>query len=125
MEFTFPASTKKMLVLALAEACLAKAVVRQVPGISRVYPVAATQDQEARIASEGCNIQGVWEHASEIVNVNEIYTNDVVAILKTYGVEAARSAIIQEMAGVFGAYGIGVDRRHLSLIADYMVCISF
>ncbi|RKO88086.1 hypothetical protein BDK51DRAFT_36339 [Blyttiomyces helicus] len=27
---------------------------------------------------------------------------------------------MQEIAGVFGVYGINVDKRHLSLIADYM-----
>jgi DNA-directed RNA polymerase I subunit RPA1 len=37
------------------------------------------------------------------------------------GVEAARNAIIKEIANVFSVYGIGVDFRHLSLIADYMV----
>jgi DNA-directed RNA polymerase I subunit RPA1 len=46
--------------------------------------------------------------------------NDVWAILGAYGVEAARAAIVAEVSAVFGAYGIAVDPRHLSLIADYM-----
>lgn len=29
------------------------------------------------------------------------------------------------MSGIFGAYGIGVDKRHLYLIADYMVSWQF
>jgi DNA-directed RNA polymerase I subunit RPA1 len=37
-----------------------------------------------------------------------------------YGVEAARACLVGEVRGVFGAYGIAVDARHLSLIADYM-----
>merc|ERR1711936_64589 len=37
-----------------------------------------------------------------------------------YGIEAASKTIIQEIAGVFNVYGIEVDKRHLSLIADYM-----
>lgn len=28
---------------------------------------------------------------------------------------------MKEISGVFGAYGIDVDPRHLTLIADYMV----
>jgi RNA polymerase Rpb1, domain 5 len=52
---------------------------------------------------------------------DDIYSNDIYAILKTYGVEMARAAILKEMGGVFGAYNIQVDRRHLELIADYMV----
>lgn len=40
--------------------------------------------------------------------------------MRVYGVEAARSALLDEISGVFSAYGIGVDRRHLSLICDAM-----
>jgi DNA-directed RNA polymerase I subunit RPA1 len=35
-------------------------------------------------------------------------------------VEAARGSIMGQIRSVFGAYGIEVDSRHLSLIADYM-----
>jgi hypothetical protein len=35
-------------------------------------------------------------------------------------VEAARATILSEVSSVFGAYGIAVDQRHLSLIADFM-----
>lgn len=41
-------------------------------------------------------------------------------MLQAYGVEACRSTIMREVRAVFGAYGIGVDPRHLSLIADFM-----
>src|SRR5690606_37023320 len=37
-----------------------------------------------------------------------------------YGVEAARSTIVNEMKAVFGGHGISVDPRHLTLIADVM-----
>lgn len=33
----------------------------------------------------------------------------------------ARAAILREVGGVFSAYKIDVDIRHLELIADYMV----
>jgi hypothetical protein len=56
------------------------------------------------------------------LDVNKIYSNDIGAIRKCYGVEAARAAIMREVSGVFKVYGIAVDMRHLSLIADYMVC---
>ena len=59
------------------------------------------------------------------VDLNKITTNDIGAILRTYGVEAARTSIIKEMSGVFSVYGIGVDFRHLTIIADYMVRSSF
>ena len=41
-------------------------------------------------------------------------------MMKYYGVEAARHSIIQEIRGVFEVYGIDVDYRHLSLVADFM-----
>jgi DNA-directed RNA polymerase I subunit RPA1 len=63
--------------------------------------------------------QGVWEQAS-LLDVDRLASNDVHAMLVTYGVEAARATILREVSSVFGAYGIGVDARHLSLIADFM-----
>ncbi len=67
----------------------------------------------------------MWEFAissgESILQDDDIYSNDIYANLKTYGVEMARAAILREMGGVFGAYNIQVDRRHLELIADYMV----
>jgi DNA-directed RNA polymerase I subunit RPA1 len=47
-------------------------------------------------------------------------TNNPAAMLAAYGVEACRATVVKEVSGVFGAYGIGVDPRHLSLIADFM-----
>lgn len=63
----------------------------------------------------------MWEHAHELVDLNYIRSNDIAAILHTYGVEAARASIIREVSGVFGVYAITINFRHLSLIADYMV----
>jgi DNA-directed RNA polymerase I subunit RPA1 len=62
---------------------------------------------------------GLWNFGDRI-DLNRIYTNDIAAILTTYGVEAAQNAIKKEITHVFAAYGISVDPRHLSLIADYM-----
>lgn len=68
----------------------------------------------------------MWNFAAgsedSILEEDQIYSNDIYAMLKTYGVEVARAAILREMSGVFGVYSIQVDRRHLELIADYMVC---
>ncbi|CAD6963715.1 unnamed protein product, partial [Tilletia controversa] len=49
----------------------------------------------------------------------KLYTNDIGALLHTYGVEAARAAIVSEMKAIFDTYGIAVSMRHLYLIADY------
>jgi hypothetical protein len=67
----------------------------------------------------------MWEFAScsdeSILEDDEIYSNDIYAILKTYGVEMARAAILREMKVIFAVYNIDVNKRHLELIADYMV----
>lgn len=71
------------------------------------------------MTTDGANIQGIWKYG-QYLDLMTIQTNDVAAILRTYGVEAARMTIMNEIASVFAVYGIEVDRRHLSLIADYM-----
>lgn len=76
------------------------------------------------LGTDGVNFQDIWFFSDEI-DLSTIYTNDIAAVLSNYGVEAARAAIMQEIASVFGVYGINVDPRHLSLIADYMVCYFF
>jgi DNA-directed RNA polymerase I subunit RPA1 len=100
--------------------------VHQAPGITRCFEAAPEPGSKPGdptfCMTEGVNLAGAWSFAHGIIDMNSIYTNDVAAVLRTYGVEAARSVLIKEIQGVFGVYGIGVDRRHLSLIADYMVC---
>jgi DNA-directed RNA polymerase I subunit RPA1 len=51
--------------------------------------------------------------------LNDLKCNDIGHILRVYGVEAARTALVEEIGAVFKAYGINVGYRHLSLIADY------
>lgn len=74
------------------------------------------------LITEGSNLRGMWALADELVDLDKLSSNDIYAILTTFGVEAARRAIIDEVSSVFGAYGIAVDYRHLTIIADYMVC---
>jgi DNA-directed RNA polymerase I subunit RPA1 len=52
--------------------------------------------------------------------VKHFYTNNIADILDTFGIEAARTAIIKEVTAVFDAYGIAVDKRHMLLLADYV-----
>lgn len=71
------------------------------------------------LKAAGVDFTAFWQ-MSEHLDVNRIYSNNIHAVLKTYGVEAARETIIREVKNVFGIYGVEVDYRHLSLIADYM-----
>lgn len=57
---------------------------------------------------------------AEILQLDKLYSNDIYGISQTYGIEAANRVIVKEVKDVFKMYGITVDLRHLSLIADYM-----
>ena len=46
-------------------------------------------------------------------------SNDIYKILLTYG-GSGEESIVREIVGVFSVYGIDVNLRHLSLIADFM-----
>lgn len=113
----FPASMKRLLMLDLAESVAKDTIVRAIKGIESSF-VIDNKDGLA-VQTNGCNLKAAWEEA-EHVDVNRISSNDVGQILHNYGVEAARAAIIREIKSVFGVYGIGVDPRHMTLLADQM-----
>lgn len=71
------------------------------------------------LQTAGVNFSVFW-NLNEHLNLAQVQSNDIHAMLTTYGIEAAKSTIINEVKGVFGAYGIHVNHRHLSLIADFM-----
>ncbi|KAI5192644.1 DNA-directed RNA polymerase I subunit RPA1 [Nematocida minor] len=56
----------------------------------------------------------------DLMDLSECRSNSIWETASTLGIEAARIAIIREIAAVFEVYGIKIDYRHLSLIADYM-----
>jgi DNA-directed RNA polymerase beta' subunit len=144
VSLAFPASTRKILMLGVAETAARSSVVRQTPRVARAVAIQTRLEQgkeeEWVVQLEGVNLPAVWElssgskrgsdaylielqgklrHAGEL-DAARIRTNDISAILSMYGVEAARAAIVREISAVFAVYGIAVDVRHLGLIADYM-----
>eukprot|EP01114_Cavostelium_apophysatum_P013753 TRINITY_DN3402_c0_g1_i2.p1 TRINITY_DN3402_c0_g1~~TRINITY_DN3402_c0_g1_i2.p1 ORF type:complete len:1567 (-),score=495.35 TRINITY_DN3402_c0_g1_i2:56-4756(-) len=72
------------------------------------------------VQTEGINMNYVFHH-QDIVDVNMMRCNDIREMQTIFGVEAARAAFVEEMSVVFQTYGIGVDTRHIGLIADYMM----
>ncbi|MGH0173736.1 UNVERIFIED_CONTAM: hypothetical protein FKN15_066387 [Acipenser sinensis] len=56
----------------------------------------------------------------QILDLKRLYSNDIHAMAGTYGIEVALRVIEKEIKDVFAVYGIEVDPRHLSLVADYM-----
>ncbi|XP_066429086.1 DNA-directed RNA polymerase I subunit RPA1 [Eleutherodactylus coqui] len=97
-------------------------VIHETKGITRCL-LNETRNQngekEQILNTEGINLPKMFEHA-EILNLRRLYTNDVHKMANTYGIEAALRVVQKEIKDVFAVYGIEVDPRHLSLVADYM-----
>ncbi|KYQ51825.1 DNA-directed RNA polymerase I subunit RPA1 [Trachymyrmex zeteki] len=74
---------------------------------------------ETILKTDGLNIVEMFKY-DNILDLNKLYSNDIYNISQTYGIEAANRVIVREIKDVFKMYGITVDLRHLSLIADYM-----
>lgn len=71
------------------------------------------------LKASGVDFKSIWEMHKDL-DLSRLYSNNVHAVLNTYGVEAARATLIREVTQVFDIYGVKIDFRHLSLIADYM-----
>uniref|UniRef100_A0A5F8GSU8 DNA-directed RNA polymerase subunit n=1 Tax=Monodelphis domestica TaxID=13616 RepID=A0A5F8GSU8_MONDO len=67
-----------------------------------------------------CPPQPFCPCSPQILDLRRLYSNDIHAMASTYGIEAALRVIEKEIKDVFAVYGIAVDPRHLSLVADYM-----
>ncbi|KAI1430949.1 hypothetical protein GGR50DRAFT_682242 [Xylaria sp. CBS 124048] len=124
----YDANIPKVLMLSIVQEAVRKSLIQQIPGIrSCVYvPDEQVVDiytgekvQRAVVHTDGVNLEAMQKYG-DFINPNSIKTNDIAAVLRVYGVEAARQSIILELGGVFDGHGIGVDRRHLNLIGDYM-----
>ena len=95
------------------------------PGVDKTFVIGKdpTEDPGGKnplqVQTDGVNFSAAWAN-DDLVDCPRLKTNDVYAMLLSFGVEAARSTLVAEVSGVFAVYGIGVDSRHLSLIGDYM-----
>ncbi|KAK0557362.1 hypothetical protein OC846_000581 [Tilletia horrida] len=112
---------EKLLLINVVERTCRQSVVHAIPGIQRIMipPPEKGETVSRKLTAEGINFSGIWDFGDGVLDFNNLYTNDIGALLHTYGVEAARAAIVKEMQGIFATYGIGVSKRHLYLIADY------
>eukprot|EP00158_Paraphelidium_tribonemae_P008573 Partr_v1_DN28614_c1_g2_i3_m50565 putative dna-directed RNA polymerase len=118
-EVQLPSDSKKILMVTHIETLAPQCVIFEVPGISKCFLSENKETGELAITTDGTNIKGMC-NMDEYFDLSRLYSNDIAAIKNTFGVEAARSTIISEIGSVFAVYGIEVDRRHLTLIADYM-----
>jgi len=95
---------------------LSELFINGIAGIKQVLPV--KKSEEFVITTAGSNLK-------EVLKINEVdkaktITNDIWEISKALGIEAARTAIIEEVLNVFNEQGLKIDVRHLMLVADVM-----
>lgn len=109
---------QKLLMVNIIEELCREVVVREIKNIGRC--IRPQSDGGKRLlTTEGVNFRAMWEQ-DDFIEVNGIRSNDISAVLRTYGVEAARNTIVNEINNVFSTYAISVSSRHLDLIADMM-----
>uniref|UniRef100_A0A8C2Y7P2 DNA-directed RNA polymerase subunit n=1 Tax=Coturnix japonica TaxID=93934 RepID=A0A8C2Y7P2_COTJA len=97
-------------------------VIHEVKGITRCLLNESTNEKgekELILQTEGINLAELFRY-SDILDLNRLYSNDIHAMANNYGIESALRVVIKEIKDVFAVYGIEVDPRHLSLVADYM-----
>lgn len=110
-------NVRPLLMVGLVEKAASAILVRSRKNIDEAF----INDEMKRgrcLQTAGINFEEIWK--LDTVKHDELTSNDIWAVRCSYGVEAARSSIVGQIRNVFGAYGIEVDPRHLSLIADYM-----
>ncbi|MFH1590650.1 MAG: DNA-directed RNA polymerase subunit A'' [archaeon] len=90
-----------------------------VKGITQVLPV--KRDDEYIIITFGSNLKDLFK--LEFVDAAKTTTNHIKEIALVLGIEAARTAIVNEVFKVIESQGLNVDVRHIMLVADTM-CVS-
>ncbi|MGV8141003.1 MAG: DNA-directed RNA polymerase subunit A'' [Candidatus Woesearchaeota archaeon] len=90
--------------------------VNGIKGITQVLPV--RKGDEYIVVTAGSNLKEVFK--LEFVNPDKTITNDIFEIERMLGIEAARQAIINEVAKVIDEQGLNVDLRHIMLVSDIM-----
>ena len=98
---------------------LPNVVVKGVPTVERVViTVEEKKNNEHRLFVEG---QGMREVMGTMgVNANDTSSNNTLEVFRCLGIEAARTTVINEIVYTMGSHGIGLDVRHVMLLADLM-----
>jgi DNA-directed RNA polymerase III subunit RPC1 len=93
-----------------------------VKGISTVDRAVISVDEKEgkrhRLFVEGEGMRDVM--GVQGVNSNETTSNNTMEVYRCLGIEAARTTIINEIVYTMGSHGIGLDVRHVMLLADLM-----
>lgn len=112
-------SSENIDLVHIIESAVREISIQGIPKISKVTFKQSEDRTHYEILTEGINFHGFYKYP-EMLDLNRISTNDVNAFRNAYGIEAAVMTMQREIDKVFKPYGIAVDKRHTSLVADYV-----
>lgn len=92
-------------------------VVKGIKNIKRAA-IRKEKDDKHYLMIEGEGLREVM--ATYGVQPEQTISNNVMEVASTLGIEAARTTIIREIKSTMQNHGIGIDERHLKLLADTM-----
>jgi len=114
---SFDISQKRMDFVNVIKKSAEKGVIHQVKNLKKAFII--EKDNKKQLQTDGINIDVMLGY-DRLLDLNKLQCNSIHDMAGHYGIEAAYKTIVTEVKNVFGVYGIEVDHRHLSLIADYM-----
>ncbi|GMT04445.1 hypothetical protein PENTCL1PPCAC_26620 [Pristionchus entomophagus] len=98
---------------------LAKVIVKGVPNVSRcVIHADEKKGDSYRLLVEGTDFLSVLSQPG--IDGRRTHYNNALGVADVLGIEAARTCIITEILSTMESHGIGLDRRHVMLLADLM-----
>ena len=91
----------------------------KIKGVTDIKRAVLTKDKGVfKIITDGSNLKEVLKVNG--VDAPKVKTNSILEIADVLGIEAARNSIINEANGTMSEAGLGVDIRHIMLVADLM-----
>ncbi|XP_059079806.1 DNA-directed RNA polymerase I subunit RPA1-like [Tigriopus californicus] len=118
LTLAFDIQRKSMDMSNVVKKAAEKAIIHEVKHISRAFLV-KNDKSEPCLTTEGVNIEAMFER-DHLLDLKRLACNNIHDMARYYGIESANRTIVSEIVNVFKAYGIVVNPRHLTLIADYM-----
>ena len=109
--------TKNLSEIRQTSVRIMKKTIQGVEGAGKAV-IQRNKDNEFYIVAAGSNIEGLID--VEGIDKSRLYTNDVFAMYRLFGIEAARNTIVNELKKTLDEQKIDVDERHIMLVADAM-----
>lgn len=112
-------SSENIDLVQIIEAAVKEIQVQGIPKIGKVTWKESEDKKNFELLTEGINFPGFYKYP-KMFDLRRISTNDINAFRNQYGIEAAVMTMQREIDKVFKPYGIEIDKRHTSMIADYV-----